>query len=83
MARPRRISRAFLLLIGLQALHSGEEYLTEFYARFPPAVSLDHLQPGAAPLVTPHAARHRWVRPTVMRTSGCVSNASGMLRYGT
>ncbi len=48
MALPERTNRTFLLLIGLQALHSGEEYATEFYARFPPAVALDHLLPGVA-----------------------------------
>src|SRR5512140_1403842 len=47
-ALPGRISRTFLLLIGLQALPSAEEYATEFYARFPPAVALDHLLPGVA-----------------------------------
>ena len=43
---PSRMNATFLLLVGLQALHSVEEYAAHFYERFPPARALGHVFPG-------------------------------------
>ncbi|HEX8266907.1 MAG TPA: HXXEE domain-containing protein [Pyrinomonadaceae bacterium] len=43
-----KIKVAFLMLIGLQALHSIEEFVFEFYERFPPMAFLYRDSPHLA-----------------------------------